>query len=291
MDLQELPHSRAVCAEVEYLAARAIESMDGLAINESLPGLGICSDLSVTLDPMGLGRAFFARRDTVLLVNLQMASAKTGQLYCPLIGGKSLGLGGHSKQGLVEATLSLLENHVACLDMPRLRESCALICGDGQIAKGGVLSRHSSTGSAEAIWEAIYGDAACFAAPMMADWGLMHRESTAFDRAVKRVPASFELIDVVNVLDKVLCMGEGKTILRGAAAHLGLPAPTLHAPGGTRMFVYFNLKLMRNFAAVTAALHCRLAPRLQSGIMASYDYVINWLSELIRKRSRVQGLM
>ena len=108
---------------------------------------------------------------------------------------------------------------------------------------------------------------------------------------MKRVPASFELIDVVNVLDKVLCMGEGKTILRGAAAHLGLPAPTLHAPGGTRMFVYFNLKLMRNFAAVTAALHCRLAPRLQSGIMASYDYVINWLSELIRKRSRVQGLM
>ena len=212
---------------------------------------------------MGLGRAFFARRETVLLVNLQIASAKTGQLYCPLLGARSLGIGDHDKSGLTQSTLAVLEDHAASLDMARLRESCALVCGDGQIASGGVLSRHSSTKTAEAIWEAICPDSACFAAPMMTDWGLMHRESTAFEQAIKRVSASAELMDVVSVLDKVLCVGEGKMILRGAALHLGLATPSLNAPGGTRMFVYFNMKLMKNFAAIVAAVHCRLATKLR----------------------------
>jgi hypothetical protein len=68
-------------------------------------------------------------------------------------------------------------------------------------------------------------------------------------------------MDIVSILDKTFFMGEGRSLLRGVCQQLGEPMVSLGAPGGTRMFVFFRLRLMKHFKAVVAGIHTRIAWR------------------------------
>ena len=70
-------------------------------------------------------------------------------------------------------------------------------------------------------------------------------------------------MDIVSVLDKTFFMGDGRALLRGVSKQIGEPVGTLGAPGGTRMFVFFRLSLLKNFKPVVTAMHARLAWKQQ----------------------------
>jgi hypothetical protein len=133
------------------------------------------------LDPVSIGKEQMAKRDTVLIVGLQLISPVTGQHYTPMIGGKTLGVGDHTGARLQALTLAILDEHPAGLDARRLLSSLALVVGDGAISQGGSRSRHPSTGAAEMIWSNVFAQVSDPVlgdpdVPMCTDWGLMHRD-------------------------------------------------------------------------------------------------------------------
>ena len=149
-------HSRHFCRDVEFLATKVVEVMDACEWTSMLPGLGICSDISVMADPVSIGSSHFARHETVLVVHVTLVSRQSGALYMPMAGFRVMGLGDHAGDKLKHLILAVLSEHQAGIGLPTLRSCLALVNGDGQMVKGGPQHRHHSTQAAEKLWDTVY---------------------------------------------------------------------------------------------------------------------------------------
>ena len=58
-------------------------------------------------DPISVGKENFQKRDSILVVCLQMISARTGRHSAPMAGGYTLGLGDHAGERLADITSDL----------------------------------------------------------------------------------------------------------------------------------------------------------------------------------------
>lgn len=251
-------HSRHVAREAEFLAAKVMQRMDALDFDTRLAGLDIPSNLNIIADPVSIGSTMYARNETVLFLAITTISPHTYRHHCPMIGGDTMPFGSHGKRRLKEMILDMMFEHPACFTLQRLKASCALVGGDGQFVRGGERHRHSSSQVAEALWEEIHGsgvwlDMEC------TEWDFMHRYDIGLERAVKRNNAASEVMDIASVLDKLFAIGEGRALYRSVAAHLGVKGTRLGVPGGTRKFVYLDLRVSSNYKLLHGALHSRIA--------------------------------
>ena len=153
-------------------------------LQQPLGGLGIKSDVGIMFDGVSIGATHFARHETLLLIGCSHTDARTGELRAQLIAAPSMGM---FHDGTTQAALVLraLQSHPVQLGTRELRARVAIVGGDGAVARGGEEAIHSSTGTAELVWDTVFKPRALVFKPEdEGDHGL---------RCVQRVPYPLQL--------------------------------------------------------------------------------------------------
>lgn len=150
--------SRRFAMEVEFLAARIMEQLDGHCFNMKLPGIGVPSDLHLTQDGVGIGFGQFTRNETLLMICLGCVSAHTGKLHAPMLSAPVMYLGSHSGSVLKDLVLAACRDHPVALGLHAMAKRLACTGGDGQMVRGGPDARHPSSAAAELIWGEVHGN-------------------------------------------------------------------------------------------------------------------------------------
>ena len=94
------------------------------------------------------------------------------------------------------------------------------------------------------------------------EWDKFHREDISLSRAVAACPLAGELFAVCSVMDAFFHLGEGRLVLRAAAAATGVTAFSGSMPSATRKVVALTEEpghLLRNLPAYAAGIPARLA--------------------------------
>ena len=276
VDIGDKQRSRHFCREVENIACRVLQELDALDINTPLSGIGIPSDVALSIDPVTLGSAGFGRHETVLMQVLSLVNPRRHHIDTLMASGDVMMLGEHSGAPMAATSLRSLARHPASLGLQALRARCAVIGGDGQVCIGGVDHRHNSSGAAEKLWATFFPDAEALGddveLPMSCTmWDFFHRVDIAASRTVKRHPLATELFDVAGACDRLFGIDEGRMLFRGVRATLREACPlhevshhgerALRAPGGTRKVVYVSGipgHLSANYRTLISSMHARL---------------------------------
>ena len=90
---------------------------------------------------------------------------------------------GHDGPSIAALALECLAGHPARLGENELRRRLVCTFGDGGVCKGGPQSKHSSTGAAELVYQAIHP-----LSPPLSIWGSFHRSDTAEKHAAEEIP-------------------------------------------------------------------------------------------------------
>lgn len=249
--------SRRFAMEVEYLAARIMEQLDGHCFNMKLPGIGVPSDLHLTQDGVGIGFGQFTRNETLLMICLGCVSAHTGKLYAPMLSAPVMHLGSHAGPVLKQLVLAACMDHPVALSLPALAKRLACTGGDGQMVRAGPDARHNSSGAAELIWSEVHGNPKLICTV----WDNFHRVDNATMRAVRAVPIAEEVFKVGKVLENEFGHGEGSSLFRGVCKFLDEPWHAVKGTGGNRKVVYHTGtpgNILQNFRAYAVGFHCKM---------------------------------
>lgn len=147
---------REFYTNVIHLAATSMRHLDGLDLSLALPGLGICSDVSLMLDPVSLGTGTFARHGTTLVLCVASISAHTHRIQSIFLDAPTMSMQGHTGDSVRDLALETMKNHPASLSMAALKGRLCCVTGDGALCQGGRLAQHSSSGACEKIWAEIH---------------------------------------------------------------------------------------------------------------------------------------
>ncbi|CAK9107316.1 Putative glycosyl hydrolase [Durusdinium trenchii] len=112
---------REFYTNVIHLAATSMRHLDGLDLSLALPGLGICSDVSLMLDPVSLGTGTFARHGTTLVLCVASISAHTHRIQSIFLDAPTMSTQGHTGDSVRDLALETMKNHPASLSMAALK--------------------------------------------------------------------------------------------------------------------------------------------------------------------------
>lgn len=271
-------HSRHFFRECVYVADLVLSMLDAQRYDAALPGLGIPSDVTLLLDGVSLGYGRVARNDTVLMMAFHMVAHNSGKLHSPMVGAPTLPVGGHSGGPMRDIALHALLSHPGQYDLAALRSRLALVGGDGAVCRGGESAQHQSSACAEKIWAQVHPEApfAC------TEWDQFHRDDLGIMKALRGSPPVTNLFDCVAAINSAFGIGDGRSIMRGAAAFLGEHHGELQAAGGTRKVNHMcriPRNLIKNYKCLSLALHARMEWRR----MKHGTFSLQTLNELARQ--------
>ena len=257
MKLGTLVRSRKLVKVVEALGMQAARAMTGHALESTLPGIGIVSDITLMWDGVSIGATSFSRYETLCVTGGNFVDYQTGALRPRLLAAPSLSLkhGGRGQVDLLRRELKSMH-----LGTAALRSRLVVLGADGAGTRGGEDARHQSTGAAEILWEAVFpgGDPQ----EMGTRWDLFHRLDIAVRRAISAIPAATEVFDIARVMGTLFGIGDGRAIFRGCGAALDLSLLRVPDQGGTRKCVALArcvANLLRNLPGYAAGMHARMA--------------------------------
>lgn len=215
---------------VEHVGALAVSQLAAKFVNESLPGLGIPSDIELFFDPGTIGKVFRSVRSTVLVTGFVISdpSSEDGSRAI-LVGAPPVSV--NKKELEYEPFKMFLESSPVQLDRRRLRSRMAVSCTDGAYVEG-EDSYHSAT---HLLLTHLWDDVGL---PAKKAWDEFHRWNKVHMRAVKSVPLAAEFLQLTRDVDNVLGFGQGRLIDKQVAAFNDNRWLVGKAPGGTREFVY-----------------------------------------------------
>ena len=123
--------------QVECVAAHVVQGLDGMVVNQVLPGLGIPSDIVVAADPVALGVSVAPRYDELMLAILFMVSPSTGRQEFLMLDGEAMPIGAKSQEAQTQLLLDMLSRHPSGLGSAALKARAASFCGNGALSRGG----------------------------------------------------------------------------------------------------------------------------------------------------------
>jgi hypothetical protein len=172
-----------------------------------------------------------------------------------------------------------------------LRKCLSLVGGDGAVVRGGGSKKNPGTQAAEMIWRRVYGPLIDPVmdlspdAPLLSlvdrphsvkerdawvndaehlhhatEWDKFHRVDISLTRCLERVALAKELFEVCKTMDKWFNLGEGRSVVRGAAAVSGTKLRSGVLPGLSRKVVALAREpgyLLDNFPAYALGIHGR----------------------------------
>ncbi|CAK9084428.1 unnamed protein product [Durusdinium trenchii] len=252
---------REFYTNVIHLAATSMRHLDGLDLSLALPGLGICSDVSLMLDPVSLGTGTFARHGTTLVLCVASISAHTHRIQSIFLDAPTMSMQGHTGDSVRDLALETMKNHPASLSMAALKGRLCCVTGDGALCQGGRLAQHSSSGACEKIWVEIHPGEVSHCTT----WDRFHQVDRAVWKSILKCSAAEEIFDIAAALDSLFGIGEGKLLLRAVGELLPVdqdkPQSTMRA-GGTRKVGHLSKvpgNIVRNLPAYILGLHGRIA--------------------------------
>ena len=285
VDVGHKYHTREHFKDVEFLAARCLQSYDAQDIRRPLSGLGIRSDFAILMDgvPVG-GVKAYGRHGTVVVICLSGVSPHTHRLHAKFIAWCKLNRG-HGGEETAVAVANALAAQPIALTLKELRASLSLVGGDGAAVAGGPDRKNPGTQAGELLWNMVHPAQARDEGQLLVDlalpigvrmrrrsadeqrlhlcteWDKFHREDIALSRAIKKCALAGEVYEVCAAMDAMFHHGDGKLLLQTAARAVGEPHRSGWMPGMTRKAVGLASEpgnLLANFAAYVAGLHARM---------------------------------
>ena len=208
---------------------------------------------SIMFDGVSLGSSSFSRHETLQIVGVSFISPHSLRLHARLVGAPSAGLD-HTGPVQAEGLLRCLTDHPAQL-AARADSRLAAIGGDGAVVAGGPRAKHKSTNAAGHLWSLLRQDPPCLL------WDGFHRDDKARRTAYMESGPTVELFDVAGAVNQLFGVGQGRIILRSAAALIDSPSYVVPQTSGTRPTVSLQAApgaLVKNFRNYHAGLHARL---------------------------------
>lgn len=241
---------------VEFLGASGIQILDALDINNTLPGIGVKSNIALTWDASNLSRAVFSRHETLLAICLSYVNRSSGQVVPVCLAAPSLGAQ-HDGKSMTDLVLHTLSDHPVGLCVEQLKGRLAAVGGDGAVTAGGPCAKHSSTKSCEQLWEEVKGSNL----PPMSIWGLFHRADRAQNAAAQKCEMVTELLEVAQEINRLFGVNAGRVLLRSVASELDTKALAVDQLSGTRKLASLDgapAHLYRNYKLYFSGLSVRM---------------------------------
>lgn len=268
VDVGEKYHTKHFINEVSHLACRAMQSRDALDLDAVLPGLGIPSNFAVLFDgvPIG-GVSAYGRHGNAMVICLASVGHRSGRLHGRFVAWATC-RAGHSGPTVADEVLVALAAPPISLSRAALRKRMSLVGGDGAVVRGGPDRRLPGTQAADILWFEIHPRRPSDDEPLAAlaevanpaavrgrerhtlpgqawtadpsrlhaatEWDKFHREDLALTRAIARSGRAQEVYEVCALMDMLFGLGDGRLLLRNAAAAVDITPLTARLPGLTR---------------------------------------------------------
>ena len=291
VDVGDRYHGPNFAKEVVFLAARHVQALDVAGLRAPLPGLGVRSSLAILLDGIPVaGMSCYGRHGSVTVVCYNAVSAVDGRLHPGFICW-AMPEDGHGGRSITDSVMRAMAQQPLAISAAELRKCLSLVGGDGAVVRGGGSKKNPGTQAAEMIWRRVYGPLIDPVmdlspdAPLLSlvdrlhsvkerdawvndaehlhhatEWDKFHRVDISLTRCLERVALAKELFEVCKTMDKWFNLGEGRSVVRGAAAVSGTKLRSGVLPGLSRKVVALAREpgyLLDNFPAYALGIHGR----------------------------------
>ena len=186
--------------QVECVAAHVVQGLDGMVVNQVLPGLGIPSDIVVAADPFALGVSVAPRYDEMMLVVLFMASPSTGRQAFLMLDGEAMPIGAKSQEAQTQLLLDMLSRHPIWSRVGSAQGQSSVFLRRWGVVEGRPHHRHSSSGALEALWDRLHGPGT---GVRSVTWDLFHRVDVAFWRVLRKHSLARDTYDMRKELENL----------------------------------------------------------------------------------------
>jgi hypothetical protein len=277
-------HTRHFVQDTQRLAAKCIAAQARIDLDMRLGGLGIPSNVAVLFDgvPVG-GVTLYGRHGNLLVVCLGYVSPWDGRMHTRFTTW-AVNKSGHGGAATAQTVMSALEEQPLGMDVKTLRRRMSAIGGDGAVVRGGPARKLPGTQAADLMWFSVHpprvpviGDDNVLAElarraqrdawvsdvnflHTVTEWDKFHRQDIALTRAIAVSPLAEEVYAICSMMDHMFGLGDGRLLLRAAAAAAETDIRSGRMPGMTRKAVQLCSEpghLLHNFKAYAAGLHLR----------------------------------
>ena len=291
-------HTKAFAYECWHLASKAMQSQDRLDLDRRLGGLGIPSDFAVLADGVPVGGVnLYNRHGSVIVICTISVAASTGLMH-PRFVAWSVGARGHKGPDVAKTLLETLAEPPLALTTQTLSKRLSCVGGDGAYVRGGPARTSKSSQVLDLLWFLVHPHelppltdddnliALVREAPVdgrprggarraterdawvneacvlhtVAEWDKFHRQDLAMTRAIVKCHLANEMYELCALMDHMFGLGDGRQLIKTAAAAATVQLRSGRLPGMTRKAVQLCGEpghLLHNFKAYAAGIHLK----------------------------------